>query len=43
MTVLDNDKALLTYKANDTYYTKTIEYRRGEIKPIDYIVIGPYV
>ena len=43
MTVLENDKALLTYKSNNKYYTKTIDYRRGEIKPIDYVVIGPYV
>ena len=43
ITVLDNDKALLTYKSNNKYYTKTIDYRRGEIKPIDYVVIGPYV
>ena len=42
MTILDNDKALLTYKSDKSYYTKTIDYRRGEIKPIDLIVIGPY-
>ena len=43
MTVLDNDKALLTYKVDNDYYTKKINYRRGEIKPIEYVVIGPYV
>ncbi len=43
ITILDNDKALLTYKADKAYYTKTIDYRRGEIRPIDYVVIGPYV
>jgi hypothetical protein len=43
ITILDNDKALLTYKSNNQNYTKKIDYRRGEIKPIDYVVIGPYV
>ena len=43
ITVLDDNKALLTYKTGKSYYTKTINYRRGEIKPIDYVVIGPYV
>jgi hypothetical protein len=43
VTVLDDNKALLTYKSDKSYYTKTIDYRRGEIKPIDLVVIGPYV
>jgi hypothetical protein len=43
VTVLDDNKALLTYKSNKSYYTKKIDYRRGEIKPIDIVVIGPYV
>ena len=43
VTVLDDDKALLTYKADKKYYTKKINYRRGEIKPIDIVVLGPYV
>ena len=34
LTVLKNDKALLTYKKGDLYFTKTIDYRVGEIKPI---------
>ena len=38
MTVLKNDKALLTYKKGDLYYTKTIDYRVGEIKPIKVVV-----
>ena len=38
MTVLKNDKALLTYKKCDLYFTKTINYRVGEIKPIKVVV-----
>ena len=38
MTVLKNDKALLTYKKGDLYFTKTIDYRVGEIKPINVVV-----
>ena len=38
MTVLKNDKALLTYKKGDLYFTKTIDYRVGEIKPIKVVV-----
>ena len=38
MTVLKNDKALLTYKKGDLYFTKTINYRVGEIKPIKVVV-----
>ena len=38
MTVLKNDKALLTYKKGDLYFTKTIDYRIGEIKPIKIVV-----
>jgi len=43
VTVLDENKALLTYKSDKSYYTKKIDYRRREIKPIDIGVIGPYV
>ena len=38
MTVLKDDKALLTYKKGNLYFTKTIEYRIGEIKPIKIVV-----
>ena len=38
MTVLKNDKALLTYKKGDLHFTKTINYRIGEIKPIKVVV-----
>ena len=38
LTVLENDKALLTYKKGDLYFTKTIDYRVGEIKPIKIVV-----
>ena len=38
LTVLENDKALLTYKKGDLYFTKTIDYRVGEIKPIKIFV-----
>ena len=38
MTVLKDDKALLTYKKGDLYFTKTINYRVGEIKPIKVVV-----
>ena len=38
LTVLKGDKALLTYKKEDLYYTKTIDYRVGEIKPIKIVV-----
>ena len=38
MTILENDKALLTYKKGDLFFTKTINYRVGEIKPIKVIV-----
>ena len=38
LTVLEGDKALLTYKKGDLYFTKTIDYRVGEIKPIKIIV-----
>ena len=38
LTILKGDKALLTYKKGDLYYTKTIDYRVGEIKPIKIIV-----
>ena len=38
LTVLKDDKALLTYKKGDLYYTKTIDYRVGEIKPIKIVV-----
>ena len=37
MTVLKDDKALLTYKKGNLYFTKTINYRIGEIKPIKII------
>lgn len=43
VTILKNNKALLTYKSENKYYTKTIDYRIGAIEPIDYVVIGPYV
>ena len=38
LTVLKNDKALLTYKKGDLYFTKIIDYRVGEIKPIKIVV-----
>ena len=38
MTILKNDKALLTYKKDNLYFTKTINYRVGEIKPIKVVV-----
>ena len=38
LTVLENDKALLTYKKGDLYFTKTIYYRVGESKPIKIVV-----
>ena len=38
-TVLKNNKALLTYKKGDLYYTKTIDYRVGEIKPIKVVAV----
>ena len=38
MTVLKDNKALLTYKKGDLYFTKTIDYRVGEIKPIKVVV-----
>ena len=38
MTILENGKALLTYKKGDLFFTKTINYRVGEIKPIKVIV-----
>ena len=43
VTILKDNKALLTYKSGNKYYTKTIDYRIGAIEPIDYVVIGPYV
>ena len=38
MTVLKDNKALLTYKKGNLYFTKTIDYRVGEIKPIKVVV-----
>jgi len=38
LTILKGDKALLTYKKGDLYYTKTIDYRVGEIKPLKIVV-----
>ena len=38
LTVLKDNKALLTYKKGDLYFTKTIDYRVGEIKPIKIVV-----
>lgn len=38
MTVLKDNKALLTYKKGDLYFTKTIDYRVGEIKPLKIVV-----
>ena len=38
MTILKDDKALLTYKKDNLYFTKTINYRVGEIKPIKVVV-----
>ena len=43
ITILKDDKALLTYKGKDEkYFTKSINYRVGEIKPITCVIIGPY-
>jgi len=39
MTVLKNNKALLTYKKGDLHFTKTINYRVGEIKPIKIVTV----
>ena len=38
MTILKDDKALLTYKKDNLYFTKTINYRVGEINPIKVVV-----
>ena len=38
LTVLKDNKALLTYKKGDLYFTKIIDYRIGEIKPIKVVV-----
>ena len=43
ITILKDDKALLTYKGTDEkYYTQTINYRIGEIKPVEWKIISPY-
>ena len=43
ITIIEGDKALLTYKGKDEkYFTKSINYRVGEIKPINCVIIGPY-
>ena len=40
LTVLKDDKALLTYKKGDLYFTKAINYRIGEIRPIEWRMVS---
>ena len=43
LTILKDDKALLTYKGTDEkYYTKIINYRVGEIKPVEWRIVSSY-
>lgn len=43
LTVLKDDKALLTYKGtNEKYYTKIIDYRVGEIRPVEWRIVSSY-
>ena len=43
ITIIKGDKALLTYKGTDEkYYTQIINYRIGEIRPIEWRIISPY-